>query len=88
MDRFWDAAVRLKEESVVEALEELYEGLRDEALSRLPRDPNDWQVVALALFLSADILTADEDFFGCGVATWTADTLISQLERRERSPFS
>ncbi len=87
-DRFWDAAVRLKEESVAEVPEELYEGLRDEALSRLPRDPDDWQVVALALFLGVDILTADEDFFGCGVATWTADTLISQLERRRQSPSS
>ncbi len=87
-DRFWNAAVRLKEESVAEVPEELYEGLREEALSRLPRDPNDWQVVALALFLSADILTVDEDFFGCGVATWTVDTPISQLERRGQSPFS
>lgn len=87
-DRFWAAAVRLKEESVAEVPEELYEGLKEEALSRLPRDPNDWQVVALALFLDADILTADEDFFGCGVATWTAETLISQLERRGQSPFS
>ncbi len=87
-DRFWNAAVQFKEQSVAEVPEELYEGLRDEALSRLPRDPNDWQVVALALFLGADILTADEDFFGCGVATWTADTLISQLERRGQSPFS
>lgn len=87
-DRFWDAAVRLKEQSVAEMPEELYEGLREEALSRLPRDPNDWQVVALALLLGADILTGDEDFFGCGVATWTAETLISQLERRGQSPFS
>lgn len=87
-DRFWDAAVRLKEKNVSEVPEELYEELRDEALSRLPRDPNDWQVVALALFLGADILTADEDFFGCGVATWTVDTLISQLERHGQSPFS
>ena len=72
----------------MEVPEELYEGLREEALSRLPRDPNDWQVVALALSLGADILTADEDFFGSGVATWTADTLIFQLERRGQSPFS
>jgi predicted nucleic acid-binding protein len=85
---FWDAAVRLKEESVAEVPEELYEGLRDEALSRLPRDPDDWQVVALALFLWFDILTADEDFFGCGVASWTVDTLISQLHRSSLSPFA
>ena len=65
-----------------------YEGLRDETLSRLPRDPDDWQVVALALFLGVDILTSDEDFFGCGVATWTMDTLISQLDRRGQLPLS
>lgn len=87
-DHFWDAALRLKEESVAEVPEELYEGLREEALFRLPRDPNDWQVVALALFLGVDILTADEDFFGCGVATWTVETLISQLDRLGHSPFS
>ncbi len=53
---------------------EVYEHLKDQALTRLPRDPNDWQVVSLALSLGADILTGDEDFFGCGVAVWTVDT--------------
>ncbi len=38
-DRFWAAAVRLKEGSVAEVPEELYEDLRDEAVSRLPRGP-------------------------------------------------
>lgn len=61
---------------------QFYDGLEDEALSRLPRDAEDWQVVALALALGADILTEDKDFFGCGVATWTTETLITQLERR------
>jgi hypothetical protein len=41
----------------------------------------------LALFLEVGILTADEDFFGCGVATWTVDTLISQPDRRGQSPY-
>jgi len=68
--------------------EELYADLKDEALSRLPQDEGDWQVVALALALGADILTADKDFLGCGVATWTVDTLISHLERRAQSPFA
>jgi predicted nucleic acid-binding protein len=86
--RFWEAAVRVKEQSVTEVPEELYEASKDEALSRLPRDAEDWQVVGLALSLGADILTADRDFFGCGVATWTVDTLIAQLERRGQSPFS
>lgn len=83
--RFWDAAVRFKEQSVTEVPEEFYEVLKDEAIARLPRDTRDWPVVALALSLGADILTGDEDFFGCGVATWTVDTLLVQLERRGRS---
>ncbi|MGH3087972.1 MAG: PIN domain-containing protein [Rubrobacteraceae bacterium] len=84
---FRESAARVKEQSITEVPEEFYEDLRDEALSRVPQDPNDWQVVALALSLDADILTEDRDFFGCGIAAWTAETLISQLERRGRSPF-
>lgn len=79
----WRTAMILKERSITEMPEELYAHLRDEALSRIARDPEDWQVVALALSIEADILTEDRDFFGCGVATWTAETLIAQLERRE-----
>lgn len=45
-------------------------------------------LVALALALETDILTADKDFLGYGVSTWTVDTLISQLERRSQSPFA
>lgn len=85
-NRLLDAAVRVKEQSVTKVPEEIYEDLKDELLSRVPRDPNDWQVVVLALSLGADILTEDEDFFGCGVATWTVDTLIAQLESRGGSP--
>ena len=33
----------------------------------------------LIVSLGADILTGDEDFFGCGIATWTVDTLIPHL---------
>ncbi|PLS85261.1 MAG: hypothetical protein CYG60_13570 [Actinobacteria bacterium] len=36
----------------------------------------------------SEILIEDGDFFGCGVATWTAQTLIAQLKRRGASPFS
>lgn len=57
----------VKERSIVEVPEETYEGLKDEALSRLPRDARDWPMVALALSLGADILTEDEDFLGCDV---------------------
>ncbi len=45
------------------------------ARSRIPRDPDDWHTVALALASDADIWTSDADFLGCGVATWTTDTL-------------
>lgn len=84
----WYSAMHLKEQSITEVPEEVYEHLEDEALSRLPRDPRDWQVVTLALSLDAHILTEDGDFFGCGVAVWTVNTLIAQLERRGLSPFS
>lgn len=85
--RYWDAAMLLKEEKISEVPEEVYVDLKEEALRRVPRDPKDWPVAALALFLGADILTADADFFGCGIATWTVDTLMVQLERRDASPF-
>ena len=34
---------------------------------------------ALALALEAAIWTSDNDFFGCGIATWTTDTLLIHL---------
>lgn len=49
------------------------------ARRRIPRDPNNWPTVALALALGADILTEDHDFLGCGVATWTFETLRDEL---------
>lgn len=51
-----------------------------QARRRVPRDPNDWTLVALALHLSgAAILTLDGDFLGCGLPTWTPDTLRGEL---------
>ncbi len=50
------------------------------ARRRVPRDPNDWPPVALALGLGAGILTGDRDFLGCGCPTWTVDTLRVELE--------
>ena len=35
------------------------------------RDPKDWPVVATALLLKCPLWTEDQDFFGCGIATWT-----------------
>lgn len=86
-NHFWDAAARVKEQSITEVPEEFYENLKGEALSRLPRDSKDWHVAALALSIESDILTEDKDFFGCGIATWTVETLATQLGRRGRSPF-
>ena len=51
-----------------------------EARQRIPRDPNDWPLVALALQLGqAPILTLDGDFLGCGLPTWTPETLRLHL---------
>ncbi len=52
-----------------------YSDLEAIARDRVPRDPNDWPVVALAITLAAGILTVDKDFLGCGCPTWTVETL-------------
>jgi predicted nucleic acid-binding protein len=57
----------------------LYEHWQETARRRVPRDPNDWAPVALALALDVGILTGDQDFLGCGCATWTVDTLREEL---------
>ena len=49
------------------------------ALRRIPRDPNDAHLIALALLLEADIWTNDTDFLGRGIATWTTETLLLEL---------
>jgi predicted nucleic acid-binding protein len=49
------------------------------ARSRIPRDPDDWHTVALAIATDADIWTMDADFLGCGIATWTTVTLLAHL---------
>lgn len=59
---------------------EHYAHLRDVAIRRVPRDERDWPTVAAALALDASILTADGDFLGCGVAAWTVETLVAELE--------
>lgn len=64
---------------------EFYSDYQKIAIDRIPRDPNDWQTVALALSLDASIWTHDQDFFGCGIATWTTDTLIFYLANEYQS---
>lgn len=58
-----------------------YGYLEIEAKERIPRDPDDWHTIALALHLDAAIWTQDNDFLGCGCPCWTTDTLISHLKR-------
>ncbi|HEY9866271.1 MAG TPA: PIN domain-containing protein [Candidatus Obscuribacterales bacterium] len=59
--------------------ESVYIHLETQARNRIPRDPNDWSTVALALVLNAAIWTQDCDFLGCGCPTWTTETLLTQL---------
>jgi predicted nucleic acid-binding protein len=59
--------------------EDTYVALRETALRRVPRDERDWPTVAVAIALSATILTADNDFLGCGCPTWTVETLAAEL---------
>jgi predicted nucleic acid-binding protein len=58
-----------------------YGYLEIEAKERIPRDPDDWHTVALAIHLGGAIWTNDNDFLGCGCSCWTTDTLISHLKR-------
>jgi predicted nucleic acid-binding protein len=57
----------------------IYAPYLDEARRRVPRDPNDAPTVALALAFGYGIWTNDYDFFGCGVATWTTETILRHL---------
>ncbi len=57
-----------------------YLHLESVAKNRITSDPDDWQTVALALYLNADIWTEDYDFLGCVCATWTTETLLLHLK--------
>jgi len=60
---------------------EMYAVYEPVARKRIPRDPDDWPTVAAALALDAAIWTRDNDFLGCGLPTWTTETLIAHLEQ-------
>ena len=76
----YELACRLAEANVQVIGQSLYTAFEQNAKRRIPRDPDDWHTVALALAINADIWTQDQDFLGCGVAIWTTDTLIAQLK--------
>jgi predicted nucleic acid-binding protein len=72
-------AVILAEAKVSIIPHQIYSSYETVARNRIPRDPNDWFTVALALAIDEAIWTSDNDFFGCGVATWTTETLLTYL---------
>jgi predicted nucleic acid-binding protein len=62
----------------------LYEGHEKMARERIEqRDLRDWPVVAVALLLEMPVWTADQDFFGSGVPTWTTDRVEIYLRSTE-----
>jgi predicted nucleic acid-binding protein len=55
---------------------DIYGAHETDARKRLgTRDPDDWPILASALALGCPIWTEDTDFFGCGVATWTSNSV-------------
>jgi predicted nucleic acid-binding protein len=60
--------------------ETAYAAREADARMRIPRDPDDWPTVAAALALDAAIWTRDNDFLGCGLPTWTTETLTAYLQ--------
>lgn len=77
--RRWDAAeLSRRLDSLVDDLKIVersqYESQLDRAAGRLrARDIDDAPTLAVSLLLDCPIWTEDQDFFGCGVATWTSD---------------
>ena len=78
-----EPAMRLIETSIVVVAQSNYTHLETTARNRIPRDPDDWYTVALALVMNAAIWTSDCDFLGCGCPTWTTETLLIQLRTSE-----
>jgi predicted nucleic acid-binding protein len=81
--RIQQAIVSLVASQVIDVIPRaVYEHMEETARRRVPRDPDDWPPVALALTLNAGMLTGDYDFLGCGCPTWTVDTLREELGQR------
>lgn len=83
-DTMLDEGRNLIERRILTVPREAYSGCEERASYRIPRDPDDAPTVALALALGGDegrcgIWTNDGDFLGCGVPTWTTETLIPHL---------
>lgn len=90
-DEVLTSALRLVKEDVSVVPREVYEGYEGRAAYRIPRDPDDAPTVALALALGGDegrcgIWTNDGDFLGCGIPTWTTETLLAHLRHQGEGP--
>jgi predicted nucleic acid-binding protein len=48
------------------------------------RDPEDWPILASALAIGCPIWTEDNDFFGCGVPTWTTSRVTVFLREPQK----
>jgi predicted nucleic acid-binding protein len=76
----WDSLRRLVQ--LVER--DTYAAFETVARERLiHRDPEDWPILATALALRCAIWTEDNDFFGCGFATWTTDRVEIYMRESE-----
>lgn len=79
-EQLHDAAMGLVNHRAIEVVpQHVYLANKEAAQRRVPRDPNDWAPVALAITIHAGILTSDNDFLGCGCPTWTVETLRVEL---------
>lgn len=79
LERVRDNRLALLSRHLTVVTETEYGERETEARDRVPRDPNDWPTVALALSLGIGIWTNDHDFFGCGVPVWTTQTLLTHV---------
>ncbi len=90
VDAMLDEARGTVERRISPVPSEVYAGFEERASYRIPRDPDDAPTVALALALGGDegrcgIWTNDGDFLGCGLPTWTTETLLAHLRYVERA---
>jgi PIN domain len=78
-----DAALSLAETGAITVVPRIaYAEWEPLARGRI-RDASDWPTLALALAIGAPILTNDADFLGCGVSTWSVESLLVELEGAE-----
>lgn len=85
VDEVMTSALELVEKEISVVPREAYKGYEGRAAYRIPRDPDDAPTVVLALGGGegrCGIWTNDGDFLGCGIATWTTETLIGHLRHR------